>query len=148
MKTEKPILSIDYGSKRVGLAVSDSKGVVASPLKVLTVTEKRTMSFIVGDIKDICQEYGIKTILIGKPQTFEPTHEQTERKIKKFVDLVEKHIDIPIIRYDESYSTTIAQNLLQSLGQSSKSYRHKIDMIAATVFLQEFLNSEKDTDEK
>lgn len=143
MITQKPILAIDYGQKRFGLAISDSKGVIATPLSVLEVKEKNKTEKIIEEILEIIQEYRIKTILIGKPQAFQEGYEKTAKKIEKFKEQLEQKTTLPIIYQDESYSTATAQNMLLSLGQNTKSTKGKIDMIAATVFLQEFLNSEE-----
>lgn len=148
MKIESPILAIDYGSKHIGLAISDYKGILATPLEVLSTTKNTKLEDIIENIKNICSEYKVKTILIGKPQTFQETYSKTEEKINKFTKKIEEYINIPVIQYDESYSTTTAQNMLLSLGQHTKRTRNKIDMIAACVFLQEFLNSENEKNEK
>jgi len=142
MQTDKPILAIDYGQKRIGLAISDTKGIIASPLKVLEITKNRDIDILLEDILLIIEEYRVKTILLGNPQIFDNAHIKTSKKIEVFKTKLSKLTSIPIIYQDESYSTIEAQNMLLSLGQNTKSSRHKIDMIAATVFLQEFLNSE------
>ncbi len=141
MQIEKPILAIDYGSKRIGLAVSDAKGIIASPLDVLRMTTNHGINEILEDILLIVDEYRVKTILLGKPQLFEKTYSKSIQKIEGFAKKLTDLTNIPVIFQDESYSTTQAQNMLLSLGQNSKSSRNKIDMISATVFLQEFLNS-------
>jgi putative Holliday junction resolvase len=148
MQTQKPILAIDYGEKRFGIAISDSKGLIAAPLEVLEITDKTGINEIIEQILLIIDEYRVKTILLGKPQIFTQAHEKTPRKIEKFKEKLSLKTDLPIIYQDESYSTATAQNMLLSLGQNSKSSRGKIDKIAATVFLQEFLNSENKTDVK
>lgn len=143
MNTPKPILAIDYGDKKFGLAISDSKGIIATPLTVLKITKNRSIENIIEDIKNICVENRVKSVLIGKPQAFTQAQEKTPAKIIRFSEKLSRTIDLPIIFQDESYSTTEAQNMLLSLGQHTKSTKDKIDMIAASVFLQEFLNSEK-----
>lgn len=141
MQTEYPILAIDYGEKHFGLAVSDFKGILASPLDVLSITKNRNAEEIITEILRIAQEYQAKTLLIGMPQNFTETHQITQKKIIKFIERIKKRTNIPIILYDESFSTISAQNMLRFSGQSVKNSRNKIDKIAATVFLQEFLNS-------
>lgn len=136
-----PTLAIDYGQKHFGLAVSDSKGVVASPLDVISITKNRDVHNIIEEIIKMAKEYKVKSIIVGKPQMFEKGHEKTQQKINSFISLLENATTIPIITWDESFSTTDAQNMLISLGQNSRSSKGKIDKIAATVFLQEFLNS-------
>lgn len=141
MEVLKPILAIDYGDKRFGLAISDSKGLIASPLEVLEITKNRGQNELIEDMLKIIDEYRVKSILIGKPQMFEKQYEKTLKKIDKFVTNLSSRTTLPILFQDESYSTTQAQNMLLSLGQNRKSSKGKIDMISATVFLQDFLNS-------
>lgn len=148
MQTEKPILAIDYGQKRIGLAISDSKGIVATPLKVLEITKRRNIDTLIEEISELIEEYRVKTILLGLPQIFDESHQASIKKIEKFKNKLSQVSSLPIIYQDESYSTTEAQNVLLSLGQNTKSSRGKIDKIAATVFLQHFLNSESTKNEK
>jgi putative Holliday junction resolvase len=138
-----PILAIDYGEKNFGLAISDSKGIVASPLEVVSITKNRNLQTVIQEIVKIAQENRATRILVGKPQSFTDEQKKTEEKIENFIELLGKATDTEIITWDESFSTTSAQNMLTSLGQNSRSSRGKIDKIAATVFLQEFLNSKK-----
>jgi putative Holliday junction resolvase len=136
-----PILAIDYGEKHFGLAISDSKGIIAQPLEVLSITKNRNRNEIVKEILKLCEEHRAKTILIGKPQIFSSTQKKTSQKIDNFISFIRKATNIQIITWDESFSTTEAQNMLTSSGQNSKSTKGKVDKIAAAVFLQEFLNS-------
>jgi putative Holliday junction resolvase len=138
-----PTLAIDYGEKNLGLAISDSKGIIASPLEVISITKNRDIHTVIEEIVEIAKENKAKRILVGKPQSFTKKQKQTEEKIENFIKLLKKATDIKIVTWDESFSTINAQNMLTSLGQNSKSSRGKIDKIAATVFLQEFLNSKK-----
>jgi putative Holliday junction resolvase len=138
-----PILAIDYGEKNFGLAISDSKGIVASPLEVISITKNRGIQIVIEEIVEIAKENRAKTILVGKPQSFADEQKRTEKKIEKFINLLRKATEIEILTWDESFSTTSAQNMLTSLGQNSRSSKGKIDKIAATVFLQEFLNSKE-----
>jgi putative holliday junction resolvase len=148
MSTQNPILAIDYGLKRIGLAISDTKGIIASPLKVITITKKRKLKGALEDIIKEVEKNNVKTILIGKPQEFKKEYSLTLKKIYSFANKLSELTTIPIIFQDESYSTIQAQNMLLSFGQSRKSSKGKIDMIAAEIFLQDFLNSEQVNNEK
>lgn len=148
MTVDYPILAIDYGDKHFGLAISDSKGIIASPLEVVSITKNKNKEIIIEEILELAREYRTKSILVGMPQAFSESQQKTVNKIKKFVDSLSKRTNLPIITYDESFSTTHAQNVLTSSGQSTQSSRKKIDKIAATVFLQEFLNSIAKNNEK
>ncbi len=138
---EFPILAIDYGDKHFGLAYSDSKGIIATPLEVLHLTKRKTLDNIAEEISNIADEYRIKNILLGKPQIFKEEQKRTLKKISSFENILKKYTTLPILTADESFSTIEAQNMLLSTGQNIKSTRGKIDKISATVFLQEFLNS-------
>ena len=142
-----PTLAIDYGEKHFGVSISDSKGIIASPLEVISITKNRDINIVIADIKNICKEYRVKRIIVGMPQIFSKNQEKSKRKIQDFISILKKSIDIPTITYDETFSTSEAQNMLISSGQNSRGYRSKIDSIAATVFLQEFLNSENNKNE-
>jgi len=141
--TQYPVLAIDFGKKHFGTAISDSKGIIASPLEVISITQKRGIEYILQRISEICEEYQVKTILLGIPQVFTEAHSKTPKTIMKFQEKLQETLDLPIILYDESFSTTSAQNMLTSSGLNTKSSRDKIDKVSAAVFLQEFLNSLK-----
>ena len=141
MKVTYPILAIDYGDKHFGLAISDTKGILAQPLDTISISQNRDINDVIKDILDIAEEQKAKTILVGMPQEFRDQYKKTTDKIKIFINRLKDHTKIPIITYDESFSTTWAQNMLISSGQTTKKSRRKIDSIAATIFLQEFLNS-------
>ena len=136
-----PILAIDYGLKHIGLAYSDSKGIVASPLPVLSITKNRDISVLIEDILKTCEEYRIKSILVGYPQAFSQSQEQNQVRINVFIDQLKSKINLPVQTWDESFSTADAKNMLISLGQHYKKSRKKIDSVAASTFLQEYLNS-------
>ncbi len=148
MQIEYPILAIDYGDKHFGLAISDSKGIIASPLEVISITKNKNRETIIEEILELANEYRAKSILVGMPEAFIQSQQKTVQKIQNFIKLLSQKTKLPIITYDESFSTTRAQNVLISSGQNTKGSRRKIDKIAATVFLQEFLNSETKNNEK
>lgn len=148
MENKYPVLAIDYGEKNFGLAISDSKGLIASPLEVLSITKNRDIGIIIEEIITICKENRVARILVGKPQIFKKSQERSTKKIESFIEKLKTSTDIPIVTYDEAFSTTEAQNMLTSSGQNTRSSRGKIDKIAATVFLQEFLNSNNENNER
>lgn len=148
MPIQYPILAIDYGEKHFGTAISDSKGVIASPLEVISITKNKNRNIIIEEILELAAENGAKSILVGMPQAFTQAQDETVRKVRNFIKSLSKKTNLPIVPYDESFSTTQAQNVLISSGQNVKSSRKKIDKIAATIFLQEYLNSRIQENEK
>lgn len=138
-----PILAIDFGTKRLGIAVSDNNGVLCTPLETLRITKNRGILELIEDIKRIAEEYRIQKILVGKPQSFNADQEINHRRIDNFINTLAKRIELPIETWDESFSTSVAKDMLLSTGQHFKQSKEKIDSVAASVFLQEYLNSKK-----
>lgn len=138
-----PILAIDFGTKRLGIAVSDSNGVISTPLDTLRITKNRGILELIEDIKALALEYRVKSILVGKPQSFNIDQDINHRRIDNFINTLAKRIEVPIQTWDESFSTSTAKDMLLSTGQHFKQTKEKIDSVAASVFLQEYLNSKK-----
>lgn len=137
-----PVIGVDYGDRHVGIAVSDFKGIVATPLKTINTDTIKHPEIVIDELKKIIKEYRVKRIVLGMPQTFDSTDTRAQDKVNAFKKILEKWINLPVIFYDESFSTKNAQDMLISSGMHTKSFRHKIDSIACAVFLQEFLNFE------
>jgi putative Holliday junction resolvase len=138
-----PILAIDYGKRHIGIAVSDSRGIVSTPLSVINVTAKTKMKGAVEQISQAAREYNVRSLVFGMPQAFEQHHIKTQEEILKFIEKVIKATKLPYTTVDESFSTTGAQNMLLSSGKRTKAARKKIDSVAAALFLQQFLDSLK-----
>lgn len=138
-KVEPPILAIDYGVKNIGLAITDQKGIVAQPLKIIKVKNKNFDKFLL-ELTKIIKEYNIKTLVLGVPQTFKKAHLQNIQYILKFQDLIQKVTKKEVFLYDESYSTSSAYEVLRDQGENMKKSKQKIDKIAATYFLQELID--------
>ncbi len=136
-----PVLALDFGRKHIGLSISDSKGLIASPLPTLSITKNRDLSVLLSEIKSICEEYKVASILIGQPQSFNEGQNVNNRRIEEFSNAVKKRISLPVTFGDESFSTSTAKDMLISQGQHFKANKSKIDSLAASVFLQEYLNS-------
>ena len=141
IRPDFPILAIDYGERRMGLAISDSKGIIATPLDVIKIPQGKGFKSILPQLITIIEQNRVKTILVGVPQVFTSNHIKTKEKIEIFIGFLKKSLKYPLLTTDESFSTADAQNMLLSSGQHTKATKDKIDKGAAAVFLQNFLNS-------
>lgn len=130
------ILGIDYGSKRIGLAISDETGKLAS--RFLTVEDKSFESLVKG-IKRIISEKNIEKIIIGMPVGFRVASDQT-KKTRKFVAELKKHIKIPVVEINEIFTSKMAEKNLRSAGIKDKELKNLIDQEAARIILQEYLD--------
>jgi len=127
------ILSIDYGEKRIGLAVCDKKEVLAS--RFLTL-ENKSLEKSIKEIKKIILEENVKKIVVGIPIGFKNKSEQT-KIIEKFIGKLEKNISIPIIKINEIFTSKMAKKNLREAGV--KDVKKVIDQEAARIILESYL---------
>lgn len=137
-----PTLAIDYGEKYIGIAISDSTGLIATPLEVFQITEKTPLEANIRRIADLTKEYKVKSLLFGIPQAFTKAQERSVQKAQSFIDAVTEIITLPYTSTDESFSTSTAQNVILSTSRRLK--KKGVDKIAAAVFLQEYLDRNPD----
>ncbi|NOX64682.1 MAG: Holliday junction resolvase RuvX [Chlorobi bacterium] len=135
-KEKARILAIDYGAKRVGLAITDPLRIFAYPLMTL----KRDKNFW-NDLEQVFKNYDIETIVLGYPLKEDGTRSSSTELIEKFKKELEKKKSIKIILVDERYSSSIAKERILESVPSKKKRRDKklVDMNAAAVFLQDYL---------
>lgn len=132
------ILAIDYGKKRIGLAVSDPFGTYALPLCVL---ENKKDVFL--KIKSYCDEYEITEIVLGLPKTLTGEMSFAVQETNNFADKLNNIVRLPIERWDERLTSKIAEKFLISSGVKRHDRKNSIDKIAASVILDEYLQQKK-----
>ena len=130
------ILSIDYGEKRVGLAISDENEKLAS--RFLTV-ENKSLDNLIKKIKNVVLEKDISKIILGIPIGFKGESAQT-RDIKEFSANLSGNIDIPIIEINEIFTSKMAEENLKKAGVKSEEIKKIIDQEAARIILQDYLD--------
>ncbi|MBT8310771.1 MAG: Holliday junction resolvase RuvX [Flavobacteriaceae bacterium] len=130
------ILSIDYGHKRTGIAVTDELQIIASGLT--TVPTNELMSFL----KDYVNQESVEFFVIGKPLQMNSEVSESEIHISTFIKKLKKEIpNIPIQRIDERFTSKLAFQTMIDSGLSKKKRQDKalVDEISATLILQSFL---------
>jgi len=145
-KIKPPLLGIDYGNKNFGLAITDQKGIIASPLKTIKLKDNN-LEEVLARIKDVIEGYKIKTIILGVPQEFSPAHQENTKRILDFKIKLEELTNIDILLYDESYSTVNSYLALRETGQKQRKAKKKIDSVASAYFLQELINMKNNKNE-
>ena len=133
-------ISIDYGSKKTGLATTDVKKIIASALE--TVETKEIISYL----HKFNQQSPIDKFIIGEPKQKDGSASTIESEISSFINLLSLSFpSILIERYDERYTSKIALNFIKESGINKKKRRNKdlIDKISATIILQSYLESKK-----
>lgn len=134
-----PVLALDVGDRRIGLAISDPTGMLASPLG----TVERGPSEI-ADILRVVEENRAGEIVVGLPITLSGESREQAGKVRRFVRDLSARTDLPIRTVDERLSTVQAQRMLRDAGGRRRSQdRGRIDSAAAAVILQAYLDSRR-----
>ena len=136
--TEGRIIALDYGEKRIGVAISDALGLTAQPRPFIKQSNQ-----VVSTIQQLIKENDIKEIIVGMPYNQEGKKNNKCLEIETFIDNLKGNVSIPVISYDERYSTVAASRQLQDLGYNQKKQRGKIDSMAAAFILQGYLDKKK-----
>lgn len=132
------ILAIDYGSKRVGLAVTDPLQIIATGLT--TVHSKDLISYLEAYL----QKEQVECIVVGEPKTLQNEASDSARYIEPFVThLTRKFPQIKIARWDERFTSSIAHQtmLMGGLKKKDRANKETVDMVSATILLQDYLRS-------
>ena len=132
------ILSIDYGKKRTGLAVTDPLKIIATGL--CTVETPKLMSFL----KDYIAKEPVELIIIGMPTNWDDSDTHATPLVKNFISQLAKIFPaIPIKEVDERYTSKLASQAMLEMGMKKKQRQNKAikDEIAATILLQEYLRT-------
>ena len=131
-------LGIDLGERRIGVAVSDAEGRVATPLTVIerTGSPKRDHR----QIADLVAEYGINVVVVGLPLSLDGSTGPAARGAENEAEQLKAALDVPVLTHDERLTTVIAEQALAESGLSAKARRKRVDMVAASVILQGWLD--------
>ncbi|MFM8653554.1 MAG: Holliday junction resolvase RuvX [Verrucomicrobiota bacterium] len=131
------ILGIDFGTRRIGLALSDPTGTLASPLPFL---ENTSLKEVVAKFQELVESYGVKTIVIGLPRNMDGSYGPSAQKVRDFITQIQPHIPAEIISQDERLTTVQASRDLSQMGLTQKELRKKVDSSSAALILQQFLD--------
>ena len=130
------ILSIDYGLKRTGIAVTDPLQIIATGLT--TVESPKLINFL----KDYFYKETVELIIIGEPKNWDDTDTHATPLVKKIIERLKKEFPaIPLKTVDERYTSKMASQAMIEMGLKKMQRRNKalVDEIAATIMLQEYL---------
>ena len=140
MELKKRIIALDIGTKRIGIAVSDAMHFGATPLCTIN-RDKNNPSLALDKIKQICKEYNTDTILIGIPYNMDGTLGFQAKDCINFIKPLKK--DYIILQQDERLSSNQAEDILKQLGKKYTKNKALIDMKAAAIILQDYLDNNK-----
>ena len=132
------VMALDIGQTRVGVAISDPQGRVATPLCVLPFQEVFDSS---RSFRNLLEDWEPEALVCGLPLTLAGEDGPQTQKIKEQAQHIAKSCALPLYYADERLSSKEAKRILREQGYDERSMRGKVDMIAASVFLQYWLDA-------
>jgi len=134
------ILAIDYGSVRIGLAMSDPLKIIAQGLTTIQNNEK-----CFDEIVAVVREQNINKIIIGKPLNLSGEESAKSVEVAEFIKKLKEKTAVEIIQIDERFTSVMAQNAIREMGAKKKQRRDKgkVDEVASAILLQGYLDSQK-----
>jgi putative pre-16S rRNA nuclease len=137
------ILGLDYGSKRIGVAVCDELGMTAQGLTTIVRKNRRQ---VLEEIARLITTYNIEKIVIGYPLRLDGTEGIQCEKISKFASLLGSIFSLPVIKWDETLSTKEAEEILIRAKIARNKRKKIVDKLAASLILQEYLDAQEQND--
>ncbi|MDP8216549.1 MAG: Holliday junction resolvase RuvX [Candidatus Kaelpia imicola] len=128
------ILALDFGAKRVGVAISDPLGIFAQGLNTFNIRGKADL---LTKLSRYFNSYEIAEVIIGNPLNNQGEDSKLSQEIKKFAKILGENREVKVILWDERYSTKEAETILKSLN--SRNIKSQVDKVAAQIILQSYL---------
>jgi putative holliday junction resolvase len=132
------IVALDIGSKRTGIAVCDGERRISVPLTKIEATQKKEWLRLVAEI--LAEEEPTE-LLVGIPLNHRGEEGEDARKIKEYIALLRERFTLPVIEWDERFTTAQAERTLITADLSRKKRKDVIDKVAASIILQSYLDS-------
>ena len=137
------ILALDVGETRIGIAMSDPVGLIATPISTLKRQNENTD---IDEILRFVTEHNVGEIVVGLPISLSGRKGHQAQKTLSFTKVLDRKTKIPIVLVDERFSTVVAKRSLRELGVKPSQTKAHVDAAAAAVILQSHLESQRSND--
>ena len=134
------IMGIDYGTKRIGVTVSDPACTMAHPLDIVLVREDGSH---IESLKKIARDYQVDRVVVGLPFNMDGDMGESALKVARWSEDLCRQLDLPVELWDERLTTFEAHGFLLDLNVRGKKRKHIVDKIAASIILNNYLDSMK-----
>ena len=138
------IMGLDYGSRTVGVALSDELLLTAQGKEIIRRKEENKLRRTLARIEELITTYGVEKIVLGLPVNMDMTPSERSQLCLEFKDRIERRTDVPVIMWDERLTTVAADEIMDELGIKGRERKEYVDMIAAQVILQDYLDNRKE----
>lgn len=138
----KRVMGLDFGSKTVGVAISDGLGLTAQGIEIIRRTSENKLRQTLARIETLIGEYEVGKIVLGFPKNMNNTIGDRAEKSLAFKEMLERRTGLPVIMWDERLTTVAADRVLMETGVRRENRKEYVDQIAAVFILQGYLDSE------
>ena len=139
------IMGLDFGSKTVGVAVSDPLGITAQGIEIVRRTSENKLRKTLSRIEELVTEYEVTEIVLGFPKNMNNTIGERAEKSLAFKEMLERRTGLPVVMWDERLTTVAANRTLIEGGVRRENRKDYVDMLAAVYILQGYLDSRERT---
>lgn len=137
------IMGLDFGSKTVGVAVTDELGITAQGVEIIRRNSPNKLRKTLARIEELIIQYGIEKIVLGYPIMLDGTEGERVERTKEFAAMLERRSGKQIIFQDERLTTVEAYEIMDEAGIKKEDRYKYVDKIAAVIILEDYLNNMK-----
>ncbi|MGX8714601.1 MAG: Holliday junction resolvase RuvX [Lachnospiraceae bacterium] len=139
------LLGLDYGTRTVGVAVSDGLGLTAQALETITRTHENKLRKTLQRIEELIAEYEVTEIVLGYPLNMDDSEGPRAAAAKEFKKMLERRTRLPVVLEDERLTTVAAEEILIEAGVPRENRKAVIDKIAASLILESYMERMKNS---
>lgn len=134
-------MALDYGSKAIGLAISDELQMTVRPLTTIRRERQKTRQ-VIESLCNLVDEYQVATVVVGLPLNMDGTRGEAVEKVESFISELQPRLSVPIVTIDERLTSYEADQILREMGIGQKERKAKSDEYAALLILQDYLDGQ------
>ena len=135
------IMGLDYGSKTIGVAISDTLGLTAQGIEIIRREEENKLRKSLRRVEELAKEYEVSEIVLGFPKNMNNTIGERAEKSLQLKEALERRLGLPVVMWDERLTTVEANRTLMETGVRRENRGKYVDMIAAVFILQGYLDA-------
>ncbi|HIX28939.1 MAG TPA: Holliday junction resolvase RuvX [Candidatus Blautia stercoravium] len=140
------IMGLDYGSKTIGVAVSDPLGLTAQGVEIIRREEETKLRKSLRRVEELVKEYEVEEIVLGFPKNMNNTIGERAEKSLQLKETLGRRLGLPVVMWDERLTTVEANRTLMETGVRRENRGKYVDMIAAVFILQGYLDAKANPD--
>ena len=134
-------MGLDYGTKTVGVAVSDVLGITAQGVETVTRKSNKKLRQTLARIEALIEEYEVSKVVLGLPKNMNNTLGERAAETKEFQAMLQRRTGLEVVLWDERLTTMESERILQEGGGRRENRKERIDWMAATLILQSYMDA-------